>query len=70
MWKVVVCVQIDELTADLLRLYPKMSQPEIMAVLAPQYGQDQVAEVLLEVEKARAEGTLGPSSGDKLGPVG
>lgn len=50
--------QIDELTADLLRLYPKMSQPEIMAVLAPQYGQDQVAEALLEVEKARAEGTL------------
>lgn len=50
--------QIDELMAELLRLYPEKSRQEIFAALTPKYGQEKVAEAWNEVEAARAEGIL------------
>lgn len=50
--------QVDELTAELLRLYPEKSRPEIVAVLIPKYGQEEVTEAWEEVEAAQAEGML------------
>jgi uncharacterized protein len=50
--------QIDEVTYEVLRLYPEKQSSEIIVALAPRFGTQAVNEALQEVEKAVAEGTL------------
>ncbi|MDI3538421.1 MAG: uncharacterized protein PWP58_448 [Bacillota bacterium] len=50
--------QIDEVTYEILRLYPEKQRSEIIAALAPRFGVQTVEEALGEVDEAVAEGTL------------